>query len=153
MRLLAGLLVMIATGRAGDVEPEAWFSHKRHAPLEMECASCHTTAAKASRAGLPAAGRCLVCHKAMTLRSPTIQRLLKLPAKARPFQAQYDNLPEYVIFSHARHARGKIGCAECHGDVSAQEQMEPARALNMKACVDCHTAHGAKIVCKRCHDI
>ena len=140
MKLLAGLLVIIATSRA---EPEIRFSHKRHAPIGMACTSCHAGAEKSVRAGMPAAARCLVCHKGT----------LKLAAKARPFQAEYDNLPDYVRFSHARHARAKIGCAECHGAVNAQEQTEPAIALNMKACVDCHTQHDAKIACGVCHSI
>jgi len=140
MKLLAGLLVIIAA-RADPVE--LWFSHKRHAPIGMECTSDHAGAEKSARAGMPAAARCLVCHKGT----------LKLAPGVRPFQAEYDNLPDYVRFSHARHARGKIGCPECHGDVKAQEQTEPAQALNMKACIDCHTRHAAKVVCGVCHSI
>lgn len=139
MKLLAGLLVIGAV----CAEPAVWFSHKRHAPLGMACTSCHGGAEKSGRAGMPAAARCLLCHKAT----------LKLAPNARPFQAEYDNLPDYVRFSHGRHARGKIGCAECHGDVNTQEQTEPARALNMKACVDCHAQHGAKVACGVCHSI
>jgi Cytochrome c3 len=140
MKLLAGLLAISGICAA---PAQVWFSHKRHAPIGMACTSCHTGGEKSGRAGMPAAARCLNCHKGT----------LKLAAKVRRFQAEYDNLPEYVRFSHARHARGKIGCAECHGDVTVQEQTEPARALNMKACVDCHTRHGAKIACGVCHSI
>ena len=119
------------------------FSHKLHAPIGLACTSCHAGAEKAARAGMPPASRCLFCHKGT----------LKLAANARPFKAEYDNLPDYVRFSHARHARGKVGCAECHGEVSRQDETEPANALNMKACVDCHTARKATVACGACHSI
>jgi hypothetical protein len=108
-------------------------------------------AERAARAGMPAAGRCLQCHKAMPESTPALRKLLGLAPTSRPFQAQYDNLPDYVIFSHAVHARGKIGCTVCHGKVTEQEQTEPANALNMKACFDCHEARGARTGCRLCH--
>jgi hypothetical protein len=108
----------------------AAFSHKRHAPLKLECTSCHAGAEKSVRAGMPPSSRCQFCHKSM--------------AKAS-LQAEYDNLPDYVIFSHARHA--KVGCAACHGGV------EPPPTFNMKVCVDCHKSRGAKVVCNVCHEL
>jgi len=147
------ILVFVMAAWAGDADPEIWFSHKRHAALKLECTYCHAGAKKAMRAGMPAAGRCLLCHKSMPASSTALKRLVRLPAAARPFKAEYDNLPDYVRFSHAKHARGKTGCAECHGDMSQQEQTEPANALNMKACVDCHTLHKATTACGVCHSI
>src|SRR5438132_9192998 len=115
MRLPVVLLLVAVAAAAGGDEPDEWFSHKRHAALELQCTHCHAGAEKTRRAGMPAAGRCLLCHKAMAQTSPVLQRLRKLSATARPFRAQYDNLPEYVIFSHMRHAQAKIGCGACHG--------------------------------------
>jgi hypothetical protein len=152
LRITMLLLAASVFVRADD-EPEEWFNHKRHAALKLECAYCHATAEKSIRAGMPAAGRCLLCHKTMPQTSPVLKRLGKLAEEARPFHAEYDNLPDYVIFSHARHARAKLGCAECHGNVWTQERTEPARALNMKACVDCHKSHQAKVVCVLCHEL
>src|SRR6266542_643139 len=149
MRLVG--LVLLAAAAAAAEEPDEWFSHRRHAVLNLPCTYCHATAERAVRAGMPAAGRCLQCHKAMPQTSAVLQRLRKLSPAARPFQAQYDNLPDYVIFSHARHARAKIACAVCHGNVTEQERTEPANALNMKACVDCHQAKGARTRCRLCH--
>lgn len=131
MKLAAVCLLLSAAG--------PWFSHKRHAPLKLECMSCHAGAQKSVRAGMPPAARCHACHQAMVLR--------------RPFQAEYDNLPDYVIFSHGRHAQAKIECAACHGDVTRQDQPGPSSALNMKACVDCHKAHNAKVACNLCHEL
>jgi hypothetical protein len=139
MRYLAAILFLAAM----RAESPPWFSHKLHAPIALACTSCHAGAEKAARAGMPPASRCLVCHKGV----------LKLRANERPFHAEYDNLPDYVRFSHARHAQGKLGCADCHGDVGRQEQTEPANALNMKACMDCHTQRKATVACGVCHSI
>lgn len=146
-------LVLLATATAAAQEPEEWFSHKRHAVLNLPCTYCHATAEKALRAGMPAAGKCQQCHKAMPESTPVLKRLRRLAPAAKPFHAQYDNLPDYVNFSHARHARGRIGCAVCHGKVTEQAQTEPANALNMKACVDCHISRGAKTECRLCHTV
>ena len=151
MRLVPLLLLALAAA-AGD-EPEEWFSHKRHAAFELACTHCHASAERAARAGMPAAGRCLECHRSLPETTPALRRLRKLSPAARPFAPQYDNLPDYVIFSHARHARAKAGCAVCHGDVAAQDQTGPANALNMKACVDCHRERGASTACRLCHRV
>src|SRR5437764_13559674 len=92
-------LALFSIGARAESPP--WFSHKLHAPIGMACTSCHAGAEKASRAGMPPAARCLACHKGA----------LKLRANSRPFQAEYDNLPDYVRFSNMRHACGKIGFA------------------------------------------
>jgi hypothetical protein len=79
--------------------------------------------------------------------------MLKLRANKRPFQAEYDNLPDYVRFSHARHARGKVGCVECHGEVSRQDETEPANSLNMPACIACHEQRKVTVACGVCHSV
>ena len=150
---LAGLVLLLLAAAAHADEPDEWYSHKRHAALKLPCANCHATAEKESRAGMPAAGRCLECHQAMPETTPVLKALRKLSAGQRPFQAQYDNLPDYVIFSHAKHARGKVECAACHGNITEQERTEPANALNMKACMDCHAARGATTKCRLCHHV
>jgi hypothetical protein len=139
-KILGVALLWMAAMRA---EEPPWFSHKLHAPIGMACTSCHTNAEKAKRAGMPSAARCLTCHK----------DVLKLAPGSRPFKAEYDTLPDYVRFSHARHVRRKIACIECHGDVTKQDETEPANAMNMKACMDCHTRHKAAVACGVCHSV
>jgi c(7)-type cytochrome triheme protein len=138
MRRVAAILLAVAAMAAAADDSVPWFSHKRHAGLEMTCVSCHDKAPKSTRAGMPPASRCLSCHK------------LKFTS-SHPFPAEYDNLPGYVIFSHARHLRAKVECADCHGDVNRQERTEPARVLNMPACLACHQARDATAACKACH--
>jgi len=137
-RRAATLLVAVATAYAAGQVP--WFSHKQHAPLHLSCVSCHQTAQKSMRAGMPAASRCLACHK-FQFSSP------------RPFEAEYDNLPDYVIFSHVAHSRAKVDCDACHGKVNQQDRTEPAQTLNMPACLKCHEARSARTNCKLCHKL
>lgn len=140
LRNLAGALLSMAMMLAAE---PPWFSHKLHANVMGACTSCHRGAEKSARAGMPAASRCLACHKGT----------LQLRSNSHPFQAEYDNLPDYVRFSHARHARGKVPCQECHGDATRQDETEPSKALNMKTCMDCHTQWKASVACGACHSI
>src|SRR5262249_47929032 len=139
-KYVVSALIFMAALRA-DEPP--WFSHKLHAPIGLACTSCHPGGEEAGRAGMPPASRCLAGHK----------DTLKLRPNARAVQAEDDNIPDYVGFSHARHARGKIKCVECHGEVNTQEQTGPANALNMKTCMDCHTARKATLACGVCHSV
>jgi hypothetical protein len=36
------------------------------------------------------------------------------------------------------HLRAGIGCASCHGNVAAMEEVEQKRPLSMGWCLDCH---------------
>jgi len=106
------------------------FNHALHAPLKLKCVSCHPTAETAERAGFPEASKCRVCHAAMDL-----------PSKITPEKPVFV-LPDFVVFSHARH---KTACETCHG--------EHPLAMKMKACVDCHKSNKAVVTCTACHDL
>ena len=69
--------------------------------------SCHQDAARANLAGFPALKDCKVCHVDMAER--------KIPSD-RVYEA-----PEFVFFSHGKHALAKLDCKVCHGDVMLQE--------------------------------
>lgn len=62
-------------------------------------------------------------------------------------------LPEFVFFSHAKHATGKVQCKSCHGDVLRQDTVNAEQPLKMKWCVDCHKQTKATIVCNNCHEL
>jgi hypothetical protein len=66
---------------------------------------------------------------------------MDLPAKITPEKPVYV-LPDFVVFSHARH---KTACLTCHG--------EHPLAMKMKACVDCHKTNKAAVTCTACHDL
>jgi hypothetical protein len=62
-------------------------------------------------------------------------------------------LPDFVFFSHAKHAAAKIGCEKCHGDVWRQASIQAVLAMKMAACVECHKAREATIACTKCHEL
>ncbi len=125
------------------------FSHKRHAPLKIACAVCHTGALIAERAGFPQAAQCLVCHKRDG------DGRAGLPGQLLdhiPSQRLY-KLADFVFFSHAKHAVAKVECKSCHGDVAAHDVLQVDHPLTMKACVDCHRAKKAAVGCTTCHEL
>ena len=131
-----GSFLFAITSYAAAEQP---FSHKRHAPLKMRCISCHENAERAERAGFPAVKQCKVCHVDMAGRTIPSSRIYEIP--------------EFVFFSHARHAAAKVGCKSCHGDVALQETLKAEQQIKMKWCVDCHKQNKASIVCNKCHEL
>jgi Zn-finger protein len=130
------------------------FSHKRHAPLRLPCASCHQGAQKTERAGYPGVSNCMVCHQSVKREAPAIERLAALPADAKPFPTgKARRLPDFVFFSHAQHAAGGATCVACHGSVLEQDARPEQAPRKMKACVDCHLKHEATVVCTACHEL
>ena len=121
------------------------FSHKRHAALKIECVRCHAKAVTGERAGFPSASKCIVCHRELAKRLPA--GIPIVPEK--PLYV----LPDFVIFSHARHKTEHISCATCHGDVWADDVVKVQLLMKMKACVDCHKTHHATFACTACHEL
>lgn len=119
------------------------FSHTRHAPLRLKCVSCHAGAESSERASFPDAGKCQVCHTTLELPKD---------AKMVPEKPAYV-LPDFVFFSHAKHAAAKVSCETCHGDVWRQDPVMPFLAMKMKACIDCHKANKVAVACNLCHDL
>ena len=101
--------------------------------------SCHEGATTADLAGFPAMKQCHVCHVDMAAR--------KIPSR-RVYE-----VPDFVFFSHARHASAKIECANCHGDVALQEVVFARQPVSMKGCVDCHKSYKAAVRCNTCHEL
>ena len=118
---------------------EPAFSHQRHAGLNLPCTFCHPGAASKARAGFPAWKTCQTCHRE------------KAEAKL-PTQRVY-RLPDFVFFSHAKHAGAKVECASCHGDMKSQSKVEIHRSTKMADCVDCHKEQQATITCTACHEL
>jgi quinoprotein glucose dehydrogenase len=143
----------IRAAQAKPARPEL-FQHNRHAALKIECTFCHQTAANGDRAGFPTASRCVTCHKAIATDHPDIQRLASIPASEKIVPAfPIYRLPDFVTFRHSQHAKAGIACANCHGDVWAQQHMAPVLEMKMKACVDCHQARRASVTCTKCHEL
>jgi len=83
--------------------------------------------------------QCRVCHVDMTDRKIPVRRIYEAP--------------DFVFFSHGRHAAAKVACNRCHGDVMQQEVLQAQQAVKMKWCVDCHRSNQASITCTTCHEL
>jgi hypothetical protein len=117
--------------------------------MKIACSTCHTGSLKSERAGFPQQEQCLVCH------SRDGDGRAGLPGEVLdniPSQRLY-KLPDFVFFSHAKHAAAKVACKSCHGDVAAQAVLEVKQPPTMKSCVDCHRTNRAAITCNTCHEL
>ena len=126
------------------LQAEVAFSHKRHAPLKLDCAYCHTTAKTGERASYPDVGTCKLCHPH--------QAGLPNAGPVAPARSMY-MLADFVFFSHARHWTANIPCQTCHGNVWQQDMIVQAMPMTMKACITCHKNSHAKVGCTTCHEL
>lgn len=130
------------------------FSHKRHAPLKIDCKYCHTTVESGEKASYPAVAKCMTCHRAVKKDSPQIQRLAAMGNDATPFPAQQVYAVEdFVYFSHARHVKAGTECKECHGAVNEHDTVTLEIPVTMKGCVACHKVRQAPLACNTCHEL
>ncbi len=96
----------------------------------------------------------MVCHQSVKREAPAIERLAALAADAKPFPTgKVRRLPDFIFFSHARHATGGVTCVPCHGSVLEQDTRPEQGPRTMKACVDCHRKHEATVACTACHEL
>lgn len=135
MRAVLFLCLFLAPVRGA----EPAFSHKRHAEVQLACTFCHKTAATTERAGFPAWKTCQTCHTTKADQSIPSRRVYRLP--------------DFVFFSHGRHATAKVECAACHGDLKTQATVQLFRSTKMASCVDCHKERHATIACNACHEL
>ncbi len=152
--MILGTAAVVA-GRSASKAPAQpiLFSHKQHAPVTA-CNLCHATAATAERAGLPAASQCMLCHEGLKKESPLIRRLAAYHKEGKRIDwVRIYRIPDFVFFSHARHASAKIECVACHGPVEQREALQQEVPTNMKACMDCHRSRGVSNACNICHEL
>jgi len=128
------------------------FSHKQHAAARLACADCHPGATSKERAGLPAASRCLACHRTIVPDHPEVRRLAALEKKGGriPWVRIYQ-VPEFVFFSHASHTGAGIDCQTCHGPVAERDVLAKEVSTSMTACMSCHAAREVSNDCHFCH--
>lgn len=141
LRLAVALLVCLSV-RAADPVP---FSHKRHAPLKLDCVYCHATAKTGERASYPKSSVCKTCHVDKATALAKTDRI-------EPETSVY-MLAEFAYFSHAKHTGAKIACQKCHGEVWTMEEVTQVLPMTMKACVSCHRASHAPTACNKCHEL
>lgn len=134
------------------------YNHKVHLENNLTCDNCHEALGTPSpHAGRPAIAVCETCHSpdSPVSKSPEEAKLLDYIKKGEepPWQRVH-RLPDYVYFSHYRHATlEKIDCKECHGDMAKRTTPleRPVHALTMKWCIACHQKSKAPTDCDSCH--
>lgn len=130
------------------------YSHKVHIEQGLDCATCHTTAATHDQAQLPSVSKCMLCHAAIAVDHPEVQKLAAYAEQGvePPWKRVYGfTQAAHVIFRHAAHANAGVECATCHGDLSQMTVAEPAVHHDMGTCLNCHRESGASEDCAACH--
>ena len=115
------------------------FQHALHGDsLGLDCESCHTGAASAARAYMPAKTDCMDCHRLPLTENPGIQTLAKAFAKVgdKPWKVK-SKLPRYVVFHHGVHVHAGISCETCHGSLAAVDRGVRVN-FSMGECLKCH---------------
>ncbi len=96
----------------------------------------------------------MTCHSEVLKDRESIRFLAGLPKDAKPYSPQrVYRIPDFVFFSHARHKKAAVDCAQCHGPVYADDARQAFLPATMKACVDCHKASKASVSCTICHEL
>lgn len=128
------------------------FSHKAHAAAA--CGDCHLTYSRGDRAGLPQAGRCMLCHRGVKPGSPDIQKLSALAKSGETIRwVRVYRVPEFVFFSHVRHTKAGLECHVCHGPVAERDVLAQEVSTSMTACMNCHAARKISNECGFCHTL
>jgi hypothetical protein len=121
------------------------FSHAVHAGQNgTDCIYCHSTAQYSKTAGIPPLNVCMNCH--LMVRNGTRSGVFEISKVISAYDNQMPvewikvhNLPDHVFFSHAQHVSvGKVGCAECHGNVKEMNLIKQVSDLSMGWCINCH---------------
>jgi hypothetical protein len=155
--LLVSVLVLGAgyywyTYESPPTQPIA-FSHKIHASrLGLDCTFCHIYAEKSPQAGVPSVQKCMSCHSVVATERPEIKKLHKYWNNKEPVPwVKVHVLPSFVYFTHKRHIKAEVKCAQCHGFVQTMDVVRKVSSLKMGWCVSCHRTNNAPTDCLICH--
>lgn len=152
--LIAGAgLFWYAYGRPPQ-QPIA-FSHRIHvSKVGLQCTFCHIYVGKSSRAGVPSVQKCMSCHSVIAVERPEIQKLHRYWNNKEPVPwIRVHHIPKHsnVGFTHKRHIKAGLACAECHGEIKNVDVVRQVSSLKMGWCVTCHRARKASFDCLTCH--
>jgi hypothetical protein len=129
------------------------FSHRIHVDgQELECENCHESAAVDEDPGMPYLDTCWLCHAELDEEKPPDRTAESLfDADEQFLAARVCRVSDEVIFSHLLHVEALGDCAACHAEIIDGSAVEPAAALLMADCTDCHAALGVASDCATCH--
>jgi hypothetical protein len=146
--------ILIAEACARPSGQPIAYSHKQHIALGLQCLDCHSSADTSAAATLPSVRKCMLCHAKLGATKPEIRKLAAFAASKRevPWRRVYGFPPESLVkFQHAPHARAKIACATCHGDMTQASTAELLVKHDMGTCLSCHRQYKATEDCTACH--
>jgi hypothetical protein len=130
------------------------FSHKLHMAAGTACKDCHENAAVKERAGLPAAEKCMLCHRAIATEKPEIAKLAEMHKQGRsPEWVRVYKVPDFVFFNHSSHVKAGVECQSCHGPVETREVLAKEVSTSMTTCMDCHAGRKVSNECHLYHDL
>lgn len=135
-----------------DLQPVP-FSHARHAgELKIDCLYCHRYAEQSRVAGIPSMHACLTCHGSIERRNRSTDQLLTYWREQQPIPwIRLQRLPDHVYFTHERHLKSGLQCADCHGRVDTMRGTPRAASYEMGWCLTCHQQRKASEDCWTCH--
>ena len=131
------------------------FSHRSHAQLGLDCATCHAIDGKGGSAGFPPVALCLSCHRGGEGEDSAVGMLLEgyeQRGESIPWVRVY-KIPDFVFFSHKEHLASGTSCATCHGAVELRDRLKQEVPTSMEHCMDCHKSQGASLDCHFCHEL
>jgi len=131
------------------------FSHKIHVgTVGLECQFCHESVDKSTFAGIPSVQKCMTCHANVATDRPEVQKLAGYWEREEPMEwnrVHRIRIREHVFFSHKRHVKAGVDCADCHGEVRYMDKVRMVSSLEMGWCVSCHEHKKAPTDCLTCH--
>ena len=149
---ILGVFLLAGAGAASD-QPIA-YSHKQHLALGLDCLDCHSSADVGSAASIPSVRKCMLCHARIAADKPEVQKIAAYAQRNHeiPWQRVYGFRREALVrFQHAPHARARIGCASCHGDMTQVDTAQRSVKHTMGTCLSCHRQYKASEDCAACH--
>lgn len=131
------------------------FSHRIHVgKVGLKCEFCHEYTDKSTYAGIPSVQKCMSCHAKVATDRPEVQKLTGYWERQEPMEwnrVHRIRIRDNVFFSHKRHIKAELDCADCHGEVQYMDKLRRVSSLEMGWCVSCHEKKGASTDCLTCH--
>lgn len=131
------------------------FSHRSHAQIGLNCATCHSMEGRGGSAGFPSPTLCLTCHRGGKGETSPVEGLLEgyeQRGEAVPWVRVY-KIPDFVFFNHKEHLASGATCTTCHGAVEMRDRLRQEVPTSMAHCMDCHKSQGASVACHFCHEL
>ena len=118
------------------------FSHEHHVGgLGIDCRYCHAGLEVSPVASVPPTQVCITCHSQMWIHAPMLEPVRQSWADLIPIAwTRVHDLPDYVYFDHSIHVAKGVGCSTCHGNVAEMPLMTRVVNLQIRWCLDCHSA-------------